>query len=233
MTTSSRSESLAILEKYPKDSLDAFFKDAYAFTQAHHFQTLQYLSATPDLPLTPERFLSQYTWVVLVSGFKAEIVFKKFPEVRALLKEFDASKICVNHLIRSGLKIIANKSKWQSIYDGVRLLKSTPWEDFKGQYLSSVDAMEGLPHIGPTLKYHLARNLGFDVVKPDLHLTRMAAHFGVMGPDVLCNSVQISNPYAQSLNLGQIDYCIWCYLSHAGKVHQCCFQPLDTYLILR
>ena len=33
----------------------------------------------------------------------------------------------------------------------------------------------GLPWIGPVTKFHLAKNLGLDFAKPDVHLARLAA----------------------------------------------------------
>lgn len=35
-----------------------------------------------------------------------------------------------------------------------------------------------LPYIGEITRYHLAKNFGVDVAKPDRHLVRIAAHFG-------------------------------------------------------
>ena len=51
----------------------------------------------------------------------------------------------------------------------------------RGQYfdeyrcaIAKVDFLESLPWIGPVTKHHLAKNLGFDTAKPDVHLTRLA-----------------------------------------------------------
>jgi hypothetical protein len=37
-----------------------------------------------------------------------------------------------------------------------------------------LDFLAGLPWIGPVTKHHLAKNLGADTAKPDVHLTRLA-----------------------------------------------------------
>lgn len=37
-----------------------------------------------------------------------------------------------------------------------------------------VAALQNLPWIGPVTRYHLAKNLGVDVAKPDVHLERLA-----------------------------------------------------------
>ena len=49
--------------------------------------------------------------------------------------------------------------------------------------------LESLPWIGPTTKYHLARNIGIDCVKPDRHLKRLAQRFGYATPDDLCRDI--------------------------------------------
>jgi hypothetical protein len=40
---------------------------------------------------------------------------------------------------------------------------------------NKVSYCAGLPWIGPVTKYHLAKNLGLDFAKPDVHLARLAA----------------------------------------------------------
>jgi hypothetical protein len=37
-----------------------------------------------------------------------------------------------------------------------------------------IATLQQLPWIGPVTRYHLAKNLGFDVAKPDVHLERLA-----------------------------------------------------------
>lgn len=46
----------------------------------------------------------------------------------------------------------------------------------------------GLPHIGNITKYHLAKNLGVDVAKPDRHLQRIADREG-LGVQELCEQL--------------------------------------------
>jgi hypothetical protein len=58
-------------------------------------------------------------------------------------------------------------------------------------YLEADDKLsylETLPFIGTITKYHLAKNLGEDVVKPDRHLIRIAKNEGKT-PDQLCSEL--------------------------------------------
>ena len=231
-----RSESYSLLLDYAPDEAKRFFRDAHKFCASHHQSGLNYIACNSMLrpaDITPEKFFSEYVWCIMASGFNARVVYDKFQEIRRVLKGFDLSSVNPTYIPRSGMRVIANKAKWDAVASCVRLLKSTQWDEFRSTYMTSVDAMEKLPRIGPVVKYHLARNLGFDVVKPDLHLQRVADRFKAASPDGFCRSIQLSVDEAGLLTLGQIDYCVWCFLSHAGKVRTCCFREDPETLSLR
>jgi hypothetical protein len=50
-------------------------------------------------------------------------------------------------------------------------------------------ALEALPFIGTVTKWHLAKNLGLDVAKPDRHLLRIAARFGYDDVQRMCHDI--------------------------------------------
>lgn len=61
-----------------------------------------------------------------------------------------------------------------------------------------------LPWIGPVTAYHLAKNLGADVAKPDLHLTRLAARDHTT-PQQLCGRLARQTGY----RIATIDTVLW------------------------
>jgi hypothetical protein len=63
---------------------------------------------------------------------------------------------------------------------------------------------ETLPHIGAITKFHLAKNLGVDCAKPDVHLVRVADASGET-PHGLC--ARLSGEAGDSVAL--VDYVIW------------------------
>jgi len=65
---------------------------------------------------------------------------------------------------------------------------------------------------GPITKYHLARNLGVDCVKPDRHLARLAERFGYGTPDAMCRAIQDE----LGGRLGTIDAVLWRYCNLRG-----------------
>jgi hypothetical protein len=46
--------------------------------------------------------------------------------------------------------------------------------------------LETLPYVGPVTAFHLAKNLGLNVAKPDRHLSRLATATGFSDAHALC-----------------------------------------------
>lgn len=63
---------------------------------------------------------------------------------------------------------------------------------------------ESLPHIGPITKYHLAKNFGAQVAKPDVHLQRLADREG-------CTAQQLCERLAAETgrNVATVDVILW------------------------
>ncbi|MDP2797892.1 MAG: hypothetical protein Q8N94_10340 [Methanoregula sp.] len=71
-----------------------------------------------------------------------------------------------------------------------------------------IEYLQTLPYIGKITKYHLARNIGIDCVKPDRHLVRLAENFGFDTPNQMC--VEIQKTFSDE-RLGTIDVVLWRY----------------------
>ena len=69
--------------------------------------------------------------------------------------------------------------------------------------VNKVAFLETMPWIGPVTKFHLAKNFGLDVVKPDRHLARIAdAHHS--DPHTVCAEIA----EATGDRIGTVDY-LW------------------------
>ena len=90
----------------------------------------------------------------------------------------------------------------------------------------ATDALMQLPRIGPTVKWHLARNLGVvtSMVKPDVHLVRYAESVDAgldrrtrrrhtVTPQTVVRSIAAHPPNAATA-LGTIDFVLWAWLMH-------------------
>jgi hypothetical protein len=75
--------------------------------------------------------------------------------------------------------------------------------------MDPVRELRKLPFIGPVTRYHLAKNLGIDVVKPDRHLTRLATTLGFRSAENMCTVIgrAVGEPAAV------VDIVLWRYCS--------------------
>ena len=106
-------------------------------------------------------FRNEYIWVICNSGMKAQIAEKIFE--RILNAHYNSKDIS---------KVFGHEGKVKAIKSMIREHKAV-----FSQYLKSNDKLsfcESLSWIGKITKYHLAKNLGENFIKPDRHLVRIA-----------------------------------------------------------
>ena len=111
-----------------------------------------------------DTFLQEYIWVVLNSGMKNQVARKIYERIKKAL----ATVQPIN-------RVFKHKGKAAAI-----LNMSLVADDIFKMYQDAEDKLvflETLSFIGKTTKYHLAKNLGLDVCKPDRHLVRIAERF--------------------------------------------------------
>lgn len=71
--------------------------------------------------------------------------------------------------------------------------------------MERVEFLDTLPMIGEITKYHLARNLGMDVAKPDVHLVRLMKRFQFDDVQDMCKYVaDITED-----RIGTVDVILW------------------------
>lgn len=142
-------------------------------------------------PDTADEFMWQYIWVVISAGMKNQVA--RIIEQRIVGAYNDGSPIESAFRHKGKVKAIKGMiEEHDSIFD---------------QYLEAEDRLEflsSLPYIGQVTKYHLAKNLGEDVVKPDRHLARIAKHYNTT-PIELCRGISQATGY----RLGTVDLIIW------------------------
>lgn len=125
---------------------------------------------------TEEQFLAEYVLVVCNSGMKAEVASEIMGRV------WEAIWNCESALTVFGHTGKANAIDFVSA-NYVQLFQEYEAAEDKLAFLQT------LPWIGKITKYHLGRNLGLNVVKPDLHLIRIANRFHTT-PEKLCRRLE-------------------------------------------
>ncbi len=143
-------------------------------------------------PETAEDFAGEVIWVILCSGMKEQVA-------RIIQKRVWAT-------IRAGKpvkgNILGKSGKAQAI--------DTIWHNRAAFFVAfqaannKVEFGLSLPWIGGITKWHLAKNLGVDCAKPDVHLERVAAHYGTT-PSALCADIA----HATGDRIATVDLVIW------------------------
>lgn len=121
-------------------------------------------------------------------------------------------------VMRSVLPVCNNPQKARAVWRASRLLRdgvdAFGWDEYRKGYLSSPDLLRRLPYVGPVTCFHLARNVGLlEFVKPDLHLVRMAEHWGFPDPVEMCRAVR-----PEGMPLGIVDLVLWYAASTFGTI---------------
>jgi hypothetical protein len=161
--------------------------------------------------LTESSFLAEYAWVVFSSGFRESILRRKFPELRRAFLGFTSATTIAQRRAqcrRDALSIFGHQGKVTAILDLCKRVQADGFDHLRAQLeLRGVEFIDELPFMGPATSYHLAKNIGLDVVKPDRHLVRIAKALGYASPYDLC--VSIRDLVGDALSV--IDIVIWRY----------------------
>ncbi len=210
-------------ELRPDPNIDpsAWFKKAVEFAAKYYSSEIERASSVKFKDVSPDLFFTEYIWVVHATGFSAKAV-SRF--IHRLLEAYGSYE----HLSRQGLEeiyarvlpVVNNKEKVKSVWKTSKLLfdgiSKDGWESYKSKNLYPVDKLSSLPYIGNITKFHLGRNIGIlDCVKPDLHLVRMAGHWGFSDAVSMIKYMNVDYDYP----LGIADMIAWYYASHFGTGH--------------
>jgi len=162
--------------KYNNDKFLEIWKSAKHFIEKKGYKTDEIIFRKPK---TKNEFLEDYAWVVFASGFRVKIIEKKWGEIKNFFFGFNIKKINNNssYLIKQKAPI-DNKGKIKAI---IRTAKIVSKQNYKKFF--DIEKMEELPFIGKITKYHLARNWGIPVGKPDRWMIKLAKKLG-FNPDV-------------------------------------------------
>lgn len=201
---------------------DRYFLQAWSFAREFYEDELERISSVKLEDVDSDFFFREYVWVVHATGFSAKAVGKFMPRLmdaygpwRDLGSDPDymtrVSKVCNNPQKASAVSSMAKAMRMAEITCG--------WEEYRKDNLSSVELLQKLPYIGKVTCYHLGRNIGLlDCVKPDLHLVRLAEHWGFKSCEEMCRSMQKLADPERSMPLGIVDLILWYAASTFGTL---------------
>lgn len=138
-------------------------------------------------------FFGEYMYVVINSGMKNQI-----------------AESIYRRAIKAGMSAVGHPQKRKALELGMKM-KEQWFKELKEKetFAERLEYLETLPFIGPITKYHLARNLGIDVAKPDRHLVRIAKQFGYSDVQQMCKEVSEKT----GDRIGTVDLVLWRFLN--------------------
>lgn len=149
-------------------------------------------SQTVKPPKTADDFIGEAIWVILCSGMKAQVARVIQDRVWAVIA---AGKTVNGNVLGKSGKAAAIDAIWRD--------KNRLFRDFC-EAPNKVEFCRSIPWIGDITKWHLAKNLGVDCAKPDVHLERVARHYGTT-PGALCADLAV----VVGDRIATVDLVIW------------------------
>jgi hypothetical protein len=156
-------------------------------------------------------FLRESAWVVLSVGFREAVVRRRFSQVSRAFFHWSSAELILTkrETCRSdALVAFGNRQKIDAILGIVERVAAEGIDAIRKEIGSrGIEFIRELPFMGPVAACHLAKNLGVVLVKPDRHLSRMAAKTGYESAERMCR--MIAEVVGDSLPV--VDIVIWRY----------------------
>ena len=161
--------------------------------------------------ISKEIFINEYAWVVLSSGMKVTTIDKVFPLIVNSFQNWDSFNYIISNqkeIKDKALVHFNHPAKINAILSTIKLLENNSFSWILDNI--SKDPLTFLmtfPFIGPATSFHLAKNIGIPVAKPDRHLLRVAKKTGYSCVNTLCKDISeiVSDP------IPVVDLIIWRY----------------------
>lgn len=143
--------------------------------------------------VTESQFLREAAWVVLSAGMSEVVVRRKFNELSPIFFEWESASEIIDsreECRRRALKVFNHRPKISAIVSIAEKIKKSGFDKIRDQIaIGGIDYLTTFNYVGPVTCYHLAKNIGLDVVKPDRHLERIALTLGFQSPTMLCQTI--------------------------------------------
>jgi hypothetical protein len=143
--------------------------------------------------VTEQDFLRESAWVIFSSGMREAVVRAKFSAISTAFLHWESAQAVVRHSKRcrqSALSVFAHEGKVEAVLSLAEAVTQAGFEHVRRRIKEQgVAYLQCFPYLGPATSYHLAKNLGLNVVKPDRHLRRIAKQAGYPSPGAMCRKI--------------------------------------------
>jgi len=202
----------AFIKHYSPEFTDVrtYFTKAKIFADKFYGEDMKRMLCVKWDEVGPSLFFEEYVWVACATGFSAAAVSKFIGRLIEKLGWYDElAEEEFEDVFERVRSVLNNKDKIKAMHETAKMIRKgvleTGWDKFKQEYMSTPEKLQKFPYIGKVTCFHLARNIGLmEVVKPDLHLVRMARHWGYDDCVTMCKEVR-----PEGMPLGIVDYIFW------------------------
>jgi hypothetical protein len=176
---------------------------------------------------TEKDLLKEAAWVILASGFKTKIVEQFFNFISLCFFDWENADLIVNnkeYCRELALQRFNNYKKIDALINVAIYIKTNGFELVHKNIINDpMSELLKLPYIGNITVWHLMKNLGINVAKPDRHVVRIANNFGYTCIQQFCSEISklTGDPIAV------VDLILWRfatlkrdYLSHFSLIPQ-------------
>ncbi len=198
-----RASALRVTETYlyaKKDVVQAGYGPEIAWQESLSLSTI-----------TESAFLSECAWVILNAGMKASVIRGLWGEIGTAFRNWSSASNIVRQrqaCVNEALVHFNHPGKIGAIADIAEAVQSEGFEHvIRSIMRGGLEFLRTLPYIGPVTSYHLAKNLGMDVAKPDRHLVRITNATGYSDPGELCHVIASST----GDRIAVVDLVLWRY----------------------
>jgi hypothetical protein len=143
--------------------------------------------------LSESDFLRELAWVILSAGMAERVVRLKFAAVsEAFLNWSSAAEISASQeiCVELALQHFGHNGKIGAIAAAASLVADAPFDVLRERILANpLSELQRFSYIGAITVFHLAKNIGVSIAKPDRHLTRLCHAAGFAQVGELCHCI--------------------------------------------
>jgi len=179
---------------YDRTNLEKAYCEAKTYVLNSGFQNeVNWQARISFNDITESDFLREGAWVILNSGMRESVIRKYFQELTFCFFEWEsAQKIneSKNFCYETAIDIFNNDRKISAIIEMSERVCNIGFDKLiECLEKSPIDFLQTFNHIGPVTSYHLAKNLGLQIAKPDRHLVRLSNVLGFEDVQNLCSMI--------------------------------------------
>lgn len=168
---------------------------------------------------TDRELLAEYGWVVVSCGMTANVTKKLWPGLTEGFRQWQPAAVAANRReVRvAALGVLKNPRKIDAILDYAEDLVQNPGQISRLAAMPVKEVLaylQTLPWVGPTSRYHLARNLGWDVVVQTGPVPRLAAFLGRTPEELVTTTARTVGERVRT-----VDLVLWNWGHQVGDGH--------------